>query len=170
MGVVPLNAAGASHHNSIPRLELVAAVRAVKMRNKVENDLGTKFPKVYLWTDSEVVIKQLRDYTTHFPAFVANRLSQIHAGSTDEEWRYVDTSQNPADLCSRGILAHETEKWAFYHQGPKFLRLPQSEWPKTNIPCRKKEKNAQINAIETQEATHLDPPPPTLPPPTLPTL
>ena len=101
LSVVPLNTASASHHNSIPRLELVAAVRAVKMRNSVENDLGVKFPETFLWTDSEVVLKQIIDEHTHFPAFVANRLSQIHAGSTIEEWRYVDTVQNPADLCSR---------------------------------------------------------------------
>ena len=101
--VVPLNAARASHHNSIPRLELVAAVTAIEMRTSIKNSLGEKFSEVVLWTDSEVVLKQLIDPTTCFTTFVSNRLSKIHAASTIEEWRQVDTARNPADLCSRGI-------------------------------------------------------------------
>merc|ERR1712074_203409 len=37
------------------------------------------------------------------------------------------------DHCSRGIQAHEAEKWRQFHHGPAFLRLPEDQWPKTNI-------------------------------------
>ena len=131
--VVPLNSARASHHNSIPRLELVAAVKAVRMKKSIENSLGGPFSETFLWTDSEAVLKQIFDRSSHFPVFVSNRLSEIHAASTDAEWNYVDSAQNPADLCSRGIQAHETEKWRFYHQGPSFLRRPRTEWPEMTV-------------------------------------
>merc|ERR1712237_162119 len=67
------------------------------------------------------------------PVFFANRLSKIHSGSDPQQWRWVDSSNNPADHCSRGIQAHEAEKWRQFHHGPAFLRLPEDQWPKTNI-------------------------------------
>ena len=64
------------------------------------------------------------DSTTRYKAFFDNRLSKIHAGSTINEWNYVDSANNPADFTSRGIRAHVTEKWRFFHGGPAWVKLP----------------------------------------------
>ena len=106
--VVPLDSSRASHHNSIPRLELVAAEKSVELRQFVEAALKTDFDRVVMWTDSECVLKQIFDSTTRFKAFFANRLSKIHAATSNEEWRYVDSKNNPADNASRGINANES--------------------------------------------------------------
>ena len=160
--VVPLNSARASHHNSIPRLELVAAVKAVQMRKSIEAATGGRFAETFLWTDSEAVLKQIFDRSSHFPVFVANRLSEIHASSTIEEWNYVESGQNPADLCSRGIQAHETEKWKFYHNGPNFLRLPRSEWPIMKVSRHPKRHDAfgAINIAAASTGSSSEPPVP----------
>ena len=52
--VVPLNPAKASHHNSIPRLELAAAVKSVEIRQFMESALKRQMP-TFMWTDSECV-------------------------------------------------------------------------------------------------------------------
>ena len=73
------------------------------------------------------------DSTTRYKTFFDNRLSKIHAGSTIDEWNYVDSASNPADFTSRGIRAHETEKWKVFHGGPSFLRDDESKWPKMHV-------------------------------------
>ena len=84
--VVPLNPSRASHHNSIPRLELAAAEKAVEVCLFVER-------------------------------------------AARKEWQYVESSSNPADYASRGIYAHEVEKWKIFHGGPAFLHKDEAEWP-----------------------------------------
>ena len=146
--VVPLDASKASHHNSVPRLEMTAAEKAVKLKlfikrtiPKVTEDMVT------LWSDSEAVLKMIFDHKSKRPSFFANRLSKIHSGSSDSQWRWVDTENNPADYCSRGIDAGDKEKWDIFHFGPKFLYLPKSEWPVMNIATA---PEASINAVATE--------------------
>ena len=143
--VVPNNAARASHDGSTPPLEMVAAAKAVEKRLFVERSVG-KFNKVYHWSDSFSVIKQIRDTTTRFKIFFANRLSKIHAASAVLEWRFVDGTSNPANFCSRGLEAGETAKWRLFHDGPTFLSKPKSQWPK--------EPHKRLSTNETSQLTH----------------
>ena len=129
----PLNGSKASHHNSIPRLEVAAAEKAVELRLWLERALKKKFDRVIFWSDSEAALKMIFDRQSKFKIYYANRLSKIHAGSDVREWRYVESENNPADYNSRGIQTHEKEKWKIFHNGPEFLYQPESEWPKTNI-------------------------------------
>ncbi len=132
--VVPLDASKASHHNSVPRLEMTAAEKAVKMKLFIKRTMPHVTDEmVTLWSDSEAVLKMIFDHKTKRPSFFANRLSKIHSGSLDPQWRWVDSGSNPADHCSRGIDAGDKEKWDEFHFGPKFLYKPKSEWPKMDI-------------------------------------
>ena len=127
--VVPLNPSRSSHHNSIPRLELVAAKKAVEVRLFLERALEKKFPKTVMWCDSQCVLKQIMDRESRFNQFTTNRLSFIHAGSKITDWRFCYSGDNPSDLPSRGIHAGEHEKWRIFHGGPDFLWRPENEWP-----------------------------------------
>ena len=119
--VVPLDPQKSSHHNSVPRLELVAALKAIELRKSVEKALKRKFSKTTMWSDSTAVLKQIFGTDKKQPVFVNNRLSKILSASTVDEWEWVDGEKNPADYCSRGILPHEKEKWHIFHHGPRFL-------------------------------------------------
>ena len=152
--VVPLNPTRASHHNSIPRLEIAAAHKTVELKQFVER-ASQKFSKVVMWSDSEATLKMINDTTTSFRAYFSNRLSKIHAGSNIEQWRYVDSANNPADYTSRGILAHEEEKWREFHYGPPFLYRPENEWPITDLkkmPVTPKVASIFALAVQTEEA------------------
>ena len=128
--VVPINPARASHHGSIPRLELTAAVKAVEVATHINNVLRRKIEKVLFWTDSECVLKQIRDTTTSFKTFYMHRLSQIHALSKPTQWNFVSSGDNTGDYPSRGIRAEEQEKWRRFHRGPEFLWKTKEHWPK----------------------------------------
>ena len=116
---VPLNPARASHHGSMPRLKLVAGVKAIQLIHFLQAALGRKNTNVLIWCNSECVLKQVFDTDTAYPAFVS--LSKIHAITTPAQWRYVDSARNPTDACSRGIQAHESQKWQEFYNGLDFL-------------------------------------------------
>ena len=63
---------------TIPRLELSSAVTAVRLHEIITAELEYKIDKVYFWTDSMSNIKYIRNKTSRFKTFVANRLSVIH--------------------------------------------------------------------------------------------
>ena len=62
---------------SLPRLELVAAVRGAKLGTKICNELDVHVNRVYHWTDAVVVLRYIHSVSTEI--FVANRLNVLHA-------------------------------------------------------------------------------------------
>ena len=111
---------------SVPRLELAAAVLAVRVRKVLQRELGTRFDTVHMWTDSMIVLSCIRNRTTRFKTFVANRLAYIHDGSEVSEWSYVPTDANPADVGSRGCAPTDLGPWL---SGPEFLAGDVDCWP-----------------------------------------
>ena len=92
---------------TIPRLELTAATVAVRTDKMLKSELEIPIDETKFWTDSMVVIRYIRNTSTRFQTFVANRLAVIREGSEPDEWRYINTKHNPADLASRGLSAND---------------------------------------------------------------
>ena len=130
--VVPLNAKTSGHHNSVPRLELAAAVLGAEERRRLLIRMGERVSRVVHWLDSTCVLKQLRSSNIRFKAFVQNRKSRFLAIAPLEEVRYCPTELNPADDCSRGLLPDDP-KWDRFHNGPDFLRRGVEAWPKNIV-------------------------------------
>ena len=117
---------------TIPRLELMATVLGIRCLQFVRTQLHLPLaPQDTLWSDSQCVIGWLRSPQPHMPVFVANRLRTIRTHPATI--RFVASSDNPADLPSRGVppsvLATEKKWW----QGPDWLSLPAIEWPTWNV-------------------------------------
>ena len=91
----------------MPRLELAAAVEAVKLDKMLTNELQIPLCESVFWTDSTIVLWYLNNTMKRFQTFVANRVSAIQQASSPSKWRYVDTRNNPADDVSRGQTATE---------------------------------------------------------------
>ncbi|XP_076038665.1 uncharacterized protein LOC143023891 [Oratosquilla oratoria] len=69
---------------TIPRLELVAATLAIKLKCVIVRELPLKLTQIYIWTDSTTVLKYLHNDHLRFKTFVANRVSQIRENSEDD--------------------------------------------------------------------------------------
>ena len=67
--------------------------------------------------------------STEYKPFVAHCVGEIHENSNPDQWRYVPTSLNPADLGTRGMTALELTESKKWWNGPDFLRCPAAEWP-----------------------------------------
>ena len=93
---------GNSHETSYnQRLELNAAVLAVRLNCQLQEELEIPIQRVVFWTDSMVVLQYINNESKRFQTFVANRLAVIHELSKPSMWRHVGTKSNPADYASR---------------------------------------------------------------------
>ena len=106
---------------SIPRLELSAACLAVKVNHTIVRGLRIPINQVFFWTDSIAVLRYIRNVSSRFHVFVANRLAVIHDGSKPNQWGHVKSIDNPADHVSRGQDGPNFVKNTQWINGPQFL-------------------------------------------------
>ena len=111
----------------IPRLELLSAHLAVNMETKVKMELNDVFlGESTFWSDSKIVLAYIKNTTSRYHVFVANRISNIHLLSSTSQWNHIAGKNNPADLLTRGItISQLTDEWL---NGPNFLWLHRCDW------------------------------------------
>ena len=143
---------------SIPRLELLACTLAARQDDMMRRELSSRLTlkPSQLWTDSTIALQYIYGEDKRFHTFVANRLEVIRGHTEPAQWHHVESSQNPADDCSRGLQPHQlmTERW---RHGPMFLRSnPTLEWPEfktrtvnDNDPEVMKEKSVAAVQVES---------------------
>ncbi|XP_077978766.1 uncharacterized protein LOC144434185 [Glandiceps talaboti] len=118
---------------TIPRMELSAATLAVRVDKSIKKELDMKVDETFFWTDSMTVLRYINNETARFHTFVANRVTVIREGSTPAQWRYVETSQNPADEASRGQPVDKFLQNKRWLNGPEFLWKPEAEWARDEV-------------------------------------
>ncbi|KAG1936405.1 hypothetical protein F2P79_018737 [Pimephales promelas] len=114
---------------TIPRMELTAAMVAGRMDELWRKELKMELQDSIFWTDSTSVLKYISNETSRFRTFVANRVSKILSVSSPSQWRYVNTTNNPADLASRGVKVTSLLRDNIWVSGPQFLVGPEEGWP-----------------------------------------
>ncbi|XP_023815989.1 uncharacterized protein LOC111948234 [Oryzias latipes] len=139
---------------TIPRLELTAAVVAVRTASFLKKELDIQGLKEYYWTDSKVVLGYINNDARRFHVFVANRIQRIRSTTEPSQWRYVASEQNPADRASRGEMTKQLAESNWF-TGPSFLwqkELPQEEVEMKEINSKNPEfKVTQVFTVEARE-------------------
>jgi hypothetical protein len=74
---------------TIPRLELLASVMAVRLSNLIRSEFDWKFDNIIFWTDSTTVLQYIYNESRRFHRFVATRLQEIHELTKLNQWRFV---------------------------------------------------------------------------------
>ena len=120
------------HMDSIPRLELMAALLAAIWRDIIIRESGEEFAEVIIFCDSTTVLGWIRDWHRKFSTFENFRLKRIRLLSKVSEWYYIASKSNPADLASKGLNADDQKGWSFFHSGPPFLTQERSKWNELN--------------------------------------
>ncbi|KAL7299392.1 hypothetical protein TKK_0007958 [Trichogramma kaykai] len=116
---------------TIPRLELQAALLAVRLAQTIESEHDFVVSKRYFWSDSKTVLSWINSDPKVFKTFVANRLGEIREGSLEEEWRWVPSALNPADDATR-LPKNTFNSDCRWLQGPSFLLQSCEFWPKVS--------------------------------------
>lgn len=105
---------------SLPRLELCGAQLLVQLAKKVRNSIGITYDEHY-WCDSTIVLAWINSPSKQWKTFVANRTSEIQRLSHGK-WLHVISSENPADIISRGISPSALVDDNLWWNGPSWLR------------------------------------------------
>ncbi|KAK0137358.1 hypothetical protein N1851_026443 [Merluccius polli] len=100
-----------------------------KLATLIHRKLTLTINQTSLWSDSTTVLTWLKSESCRFKVFVGTRVSEIQELTRLQDWRYVDTANNPADDVSRGKTLAELAGPNRWIQGPTFLRSPPEQWP-----------------------------------------
>lgn len=94
----------------------------------MSGELNVKLDDMRFYTDSKVVLGYIHNVTRRFYVYVSNRVERIRKFSSPEQWHYVPTNQNPADVATRSVPAALLPNTSWL-TGPKFLLLPAKDTP-----------------------------------------
>ena len=118
---------------SVPRLELCSCLLLANLMIKVSQALDgvVRITEKICWNDSVDALFWIKNEKKHRKVFVENRVRKIRKAVPSENWRYVPTDVNPADVASRGFQTSQSvakgfQKWI---DGPEILKKLPLCWP-----------------------------------------
>ena len=112
---------------SIPMLELLGVLIGTRCLNYVTRQGQLFVVDRFLWTDSQCVLHWMKTCKP-LPVSVQNRLREI-TSHMDIKFDYVSTSQNPANLATRGVRTEELIYHNLWWHSPSWLADHPSQWP-----------------------------------------
>jgi hypothetical protein len=114
---------------SIPRLELCGAVLLAQLSKRVKDSLTINIDREIYWSDSTITLAWIAGSPNRWKQFVSNRVAEIQRLTNHATWRHVPTSDNPADIISRGLNPSQLQKSELWLNGPQFLQTSEQYWP-----------------------------------------
>ena len=111
--------------STLPRLELLAVHTGAKLATAAKGALSKLKHALnisVLFSDSTIALSWIKADQARWHTFVSNRVSQIQSMLPTTEIIHVPSEENPADLCSRGLLATQLgAQQTFWFQGPSWV-------------------------------------------------
>ena len=107
--------------DTIPRLELSAAMDMVWTSKKVINELSLESNDIFYYTDSLVVLGYLGNHNKRFSRYVARRVEEILRFSTIAQWNHIAGTDNVGDIATRPHTVDLLRKTKWF-AGPDFLQ------------------------------------------------
>ena len=115
---------------SLPRLELMAAVIAIRYAKFILSSIKCQC-NVHLWSDSQIVLHWINSCKKLKP-FISHRINEITSAFPTTVWQYCPTSDNPANLLTRGIISQQLALSTLWKHGPPWL-TSKTLWPSWHL-------------------------------------
>ena len=144
---------------SIPRLELLGALVGLRLTRQVCSTLKIPTNGVTYWVDSIYVGYWIQGQSRECKAFISHCVREIHEFSAPNQWRYVPTDVNPADLGTRGLTVEELASSDLWWNGPEFLKKSKQDWPECKFDKPMSTENLELKGIKetgTKDATKIN--------------
>ncbi|XP_033363319.1 uncharacterized protein LOC117241540, partial [Bombus vosnesenskii] len=140
---------------TIPRLELSGALLLASLATTVLQALPSNIARTVYWTDSTIVLHWINTSPHTLKTFVANRVTEIQRKTHASDWRHFPTTDNPADLISRGQLPEDFLKTIIWQHGPEWLQQPEEYWPTWNpVPLNETPEQKRATCLSATPADH----------------
>ena len=116
---------------TIPRMELMGALLAVRLSRKIQDALQMELEAVRYFTDSAVVLGMILRESATYQEFVGTRVSEIRTKSDPEtEWFWVPGEMNIADMGTRPtVVPGDMGPGTPYQEGMPWMKEPPEMWP-----------------------------------------
>ncbi len=116
---------------SIPRMELVGALLAVRLAWKIRDSLQMELEAVWYFTDSTAMLGIILRESATYQEFVGTRVSEIRTKSDSEtEWFWIPGKLNIADMGTRPtVLPEDMGLGTPYQEGLLWMRESPEAWP-----------------------------------------
>ena len=140
---------------TIPRLELLAAVLLSRLLYAVTQSLGSEMPlsPPRCFTDSTVSLCWIKGVDKIWKVFVQNRVNEIRKLTTPDSWSHCPGKENPADIPSRGLTPLELSVCTLWHYGPPWLGEDATDNPTGEETELTEESLAELRGRD-QQPTH----------------
>ena len=135
-------------NETVPRLELGAAVMGTELAFFICKTFGWDLNRVLYFSDSMTILWWMQS-TQALNPYVANRLQKIAERSSYRQWLHVKTEVNPADLPTRGIRPERLRERALWWRGPEFLGMKSDLWDEQPLLYETEEAAAERRTLES---------------------
>ena len=115
---------------TLPRLELLSALMNVRLSNAIKERLMYNISRTIHIVDSSIVLEMIRTHSVCYGEFVGTRIAEIQRLSDVNDWYWVASADNAADIGTRRHV--KTLELCFGSQwqcGPEWLSLSFESWP-----------------------------------------
>ncbi|XP_038062984.1 uncharacterized protein LOC119733658 [Patiria miniata] len=127
---------------TIPRLELLAAVCGAELVELLEDEIKMKMP-ITCWSDSTTVLSWIKSESCRYNLYIGARIAEIQRLTDHTVWRYVDSANNSADDLTIGLKLSQLGESSRWHS-PPFLLLPKEQWPVLPTHVKDEEADAEL--------------------------
>ena len=134
---------------SIPRLELLGALIGLRLTRHVCSALKISTNGVTYWVDSINVGYWIQGQSREYKPFIAHRVGEIHDFSAPNQWRYVPTDVNPADLGTRGVTVEE-HPLTYGGMGPNFSRSQNKTGQSASLTSQRQQRTLNLKEQKKQ--------------------
>ncbi len=120
---------------SIPRMELVGALLAVRLARKIQDSLQMELEAVRYFTDSTVALGMILRESATYQEFVGTRVSEIRTKSEPEtEWFWIPGEMNIADMGTRPtVVPKDKGPGTPYQEGLPWMKGPPGAAPARGV-------------------------------------
>ena len=139
---------------SIPRMELMGAVLAVRLAKNIAETYNIKSCEIQYWSDSQNVLWWIHGKSKRYKPFVGNRIAEIQTHSEPANWHHISTKSNPADFMTRGLSITELADCELWWKGPEFLRT-NKDWKSQSTPVTIPDRDPEIKSKYTSTYTQM---------------
>ena len=122
------------HQQSIPKLELAAAVIGVRVAFFIKQQLDVTISKTTFWSEGAKTLQWIYSSKERHKMYLANRVAEIFKTTLLSDWRHVPGVLNPADNGTQGLKLNKFKPECRWFNGPLFLKHDPTNWPATKVP------------------------------------
>ncbi|GBO31172.1 hypothetical protein AVEN_111215-1, partial [Araneus ventricosus] len=140
---------------SVARLELRACLLLAKLVKKVLLPLKMNIEEVILFSYSTIALDWINSPANQLKTFVGNRISKMQSFTEHHQWRHISSTENPADIISRGADPTDFKNRNLWWTGPTiFIEETNNDFSSSQIKMDSFEKelySAEHNQLFTSK-------------------